>query len=89
MAQAGPDTLRGARDRAVLLLGFAGAFRRSELVALNVSDLEETEERLRVTIRKSKTACPRYQTRFGSSGSFRYASAAARAHARFSQAPPI
>jgi site-specific recombinase XerC len=55
MAQSAPETLRGARDRAILLLGFAGAFRRSELVALNVSDLEETEDGFRVTIRKSKT----------------------------------
>ena len=28
-----PQTLKGLRDRALLLLGFAGAFRRSELVA--------------------------------------------------------
>jgi site-specific recombinase XerD len=42
------------RDRALLLLGFAGAFRRSELVALDV-DLEETETGLLVTIRGSKT----------------------------------
>jgi site-specific recombinase XerD len=55
MAEATPDTLRGRRDRAILLLGFAGAFRRSELVALNVSDLEETEDGFRITIRKSKT----------------------------------
>src|SRR5205823_11949981 len=55
MAQASPETLRGARDRAILLLGFAGAFRRSELVALDVSDLEETDDGFRVTIRKSKT----------------------------------
>jgi len=34
--------LKGLRDRALLLLGFAGAFRRSELVALDVSDIEET-----------------------------------------------
>jgi len=32
--------LKGLRDRALLLLGFAGAFRRSELVALDVSDIE-------------------------------------------------
>jgi integrase len=32
-----------------------GAFRRSELVALDVADLEETEDGLRVTIRRSKT----------------------------------
>jgi integrase len=37
------------------LLGFAGAFRRSELVALGVADIEETEAGLRVTIRHSKT----------------------------------
>ena len=43
------------RDRALLLIGFAGAFRRSELVALNADDIEETPEGLRVTIRRSKT----------------------------------
>ncbi len=34
-----PDPLAGKRDRALLVLGFAGAFRRSELVALEVADL--------------------------------------------------
>jgi site-specific recombinase XerC len=43
------------RDRALLLLGFALAARRSELVALDVADLEECPEGLRVTIRRSKT----------------------------------
>jgi integrase len=55
MAQAAPDGLKGLRDRALLLLGFAGAFRRSELVALDVADLEEIEEGMRVSIRRSKT----------------------------------
>jgi len=50
-----PDRLTGLRDRALLLLGFAGAFRRSELVALDIADTEQTEAGLRVTIRKSKT----------------------------------
>ena len=50
-----PDTVKGKRDRAILSLGFAGAFRRSELVALNVSDIQEMEGGARVTIRKSKT----------------------------------
>ncbi|MCJ2099664.1 site-specific integrase [Methylobacterium sp. E-046] len=50
-----PDTLTGKRDRALLALGFAGAFRRSELVALNVEDLREDPEGLRVTVRRSKT----------------------------------
>src|SRR6185295_15351853 len=50
-----PADLRGLRDRALLLLGFAGALRRSELVALDVEDLEETAEGLLVRIRRSKT----------------------------------
>lgn len=50
-----PDSLLGLRDRALLLLGFAGAMRRSELVGLDVSDLALTEEGLVVRIRKSKT----------------------------------
>lgn len=45
----------GVRDRALLLTGFAGAFRRSELVALNVDDMEINREGLIVTIRRSKT----------------------------------
>lgn len=48
-------TFQGLRDRALLLLGFAGAFRRSELVALDVADLKVTPEGLIVLIRKSKT----------------------------------
>jgi len=55
MALAAPDGLKGLRDRALLLLGFAGAFRRSELGALEVADLEETEDGLKIVIRRSKT----------------------------------
>jgi site-specific recombinase XerD len=55
MVAAVPDGLAGLRDRALLLLGFAGAFRRSELVALDVADIEETETGLLVAIRGSKT----------------------------------
>ena len=47
--------LKGLRDRALLLLGFAGAFRRSELVALDCEDLEESETGIRITIRRGKT----------------------------------
>ena len=50
-----PDTVAGARDRAALLVGFAGAFRRSELAAFDVSDLEVCDDGLRVLIRRSKT----------------------------------
>jgi integrase len=45
----------GARDRAVLSLGFAGGFRRSELAALNCSDVRTTVAGLDVVVRKSKT----------------------------------
>lgn len=50
-----PDSLLGKRDRALLLLGFAGALRRSELAALDAGDLEDTREGLIVHIRRSKT----------------------------------
>jgi site-specific recombinase XerD len=48
-------TTIGIRDRAILALGFAGAFRRSELVALTVADLTEVPDGYRVLIRRSKT----------------------------------
>jgi integrase len=50
-----PDNLLGLRDRALLLVGFSGAFRRSELVALNAEDIQETAEGLILTLRRSKT----------------------------------
>ncbi|MWB77968.1 tyrosine-type recombinase/integrase [Pseudooceanicola sp. 216_PA32_1] len=49
------ETLRDHRDRALLLLGFAGGFRRSELVALERADIEVARQGLIVTIRRSKT----------------------------------
>jgi site-specific recombinase XerD len=55
MVATAPDRLSGLRDRALLLLGFAGAFRRSELVALDVADIAEAKTGLLVTIRRSKT----------------------------------
>jgi site-specific recombinase XerD len=55
MAALADADLKGLRDRAILLLGFAGAFRRSELVALDVGDLEFCESGMRVHIRRSKT----------------------------------
>jgi integrase len=50
-----PDSLSRLRDRALLALGFAGAFRRSELVALEVADITEVTDGIRVRIRRSKT----------------------------------
>lgn len=49
------STLLGARDRALLLLGFVGAFRRSELVGLDVPDLSFTTEGALAHVRASKT----------------------------------
>jgi integrase len=50
-----PHSLQGSRDRAILLLGFAGGLRRHELVALDVEDFEEVDEGLVVHLRRSKT----------------------------------
>jgi integrase len=55
MVAACGEGLRGVRDRAMLLLGFGGAFRRAELVALDVSDLRFVPQGLEVTVRRSKT----------------------------------
>ena len=55
MIDATDARLIGLRDRALILLGFAGAFRRSELVGLNVSDCEFGKDGLTVTLRRSKT----------------------------------
>jgi len=48
-------SLLDRRDRALLLLGFAAALRRSELVALRVADVRFEEEGLVLTLRRSKT----------------------------------
>ncbi len=50
-----PDSLLGVRDRALLLVGFAGAFRRAELVALDFADLAFSAEGVTITVRRSKT----------------------------------
>ena len=55
MAEALPAGLVGIRDRALLLVGFAGAFRRSELVGLRLEDVEFPLEGLVLTLRRSKT----------------------------------
>lgn len=55
LVDATPATAAGVRDRAMLLLGFFGAFRRSELADLDKADIEETTEGLVVRLRWSKT----------------------------------
>jgi len=49
------EAMKDARDRALLLIGFAGGFRRSEIVALNCDDVERVRQGLIVTLRRSKT----------------------------------
>lgn len=55
LAACDPDTLRGRRDRLVIVLGWAGMMRRSELAALTMRDVTQTATGMRVFIAKSKT----------------------------------
>jgi site-specific recombinase XerD len=51
-----PTSLLGLRDRALLTVGWAGAFRRSELVALDVADIVERRPKgIALLVRRSKT----------------------------------
>jgi integrase len=52
---AGLAGTKGVRDKALLLIGFAGAFRRSELVSLLISDIEQVKQGLIIHVRRSKT----------------------------------
>ena len=55
MARALPKTRAGIRDRAILLLGFAAALRRSKLAALRVEDVDIAQHGMRLELRRSKT----------------------------------
>jgi site-specific recombinase XerD len=55
MVQLLPQSMAGTRDRCLLLLGFASALRRAELVGLDVEDLAFLDEGLAVSVRRSKT----------------------------------
>jgi site-specific recombinase XerD len=50
-----PNDIRGKRDRALLLIGFAGAFRRSELVSIQFQHVEVTRSGLVILLPRSKT----------------------------------
>jgi site-specific recombinase XerD len=50
-----PATPHGLRDRALLLIGFAGGFRRSELAAITLDHVEDTPDGLKILIPRSKT----------------------------------
>lgn len=55
MLEALPCDARGRRDRALLLLGFAGGFRRSELAAVEIADLAFSRDGMLVRVRRGKT----------------------------------
>ncbi len=50
-----PDSNRGTRDAALLVVGFASAMRRSEIVAIEVEHIDNTEDGIRLLIPRSKT----------------------------------
>ena len=50
-----PENIMGIRDRALILIGFSGAFRRSELVGILLEHIEETPEGIKVLLPRSKT----------------------------------
>ena len=47
--------IRQVRDKALILIGFAGGFRRSELVALEKDDVEFVREGVKIFVKRSKT----------------------------------
>ena len=47
--------LRKTRDIAIILIGFAGGFRRSELVEIAIEDTEFVSEGVKIYVKKSKT----------------------------------
>ena len=49
------EEIKKARDKAIVLVGFGGGFRRTELVSLDHEDLEFVPEGLKITIKRSKT----------------------------------
>lgn len=55
LCAAQPQTLRGVRNRALLLVGWCSALRKSELVALEVSDVTWKPEGATILVRRSKT----------------------------------
>lgn len=50
-----PDNLIGRRDRALILIAFAAALRRSELVALETGDVDWHDDGIVIHLRRSKT----------------------------------
>ena len=49
------DDIKKLRDKTIILIGFGGGFRRTELVSIDYEDLDFVPEGLKITVRKSKT----------------------------------
>ena len=49
------EEIKKFRDKSIILIGFGGGFRRTELISIDHEDLEFVQEGLKITIRKSKT----------------------------------
>ncbi len=49
------NEIKNSRDKTLILIGFGGGFRRTELISINYEDLEFVPEGLKITIRRSKT----------------------------------
>mgnify|MGYP001198225138 FL=1 len=49
------EEIKKLRDKSIILIGFGGGFRRTELISIDHEDLEFVAESLKITIRKSKT----------------------------------
>tara|TARA_B100001564_G_scaffold282763_1_gene245350 strand:+ start:51 stop:1007 length:957 start_codon:yes stop_codon:yes gene_type:complete len=47
--------IKKLRDRSIILIGFAGGFRRNEIISLDYDDLDFVTEGLKITIKRSKT----------------------------------
>ena len=47
--------IKKLRDKSIILIGFGGGFRRTELISIDHEDLEFVSEGLKITIKKSKT----------------------------------
>jgi len=49
------NEIKKLRDKSIILIGFAGGFRRNEIVSLNFEDLDFVPEGLKINLRRSKT----------------------------------
>ena len=49
------EDIKKLRDKSIILIGFSGGFRRTEIVSLNYDDLDFVPEGVKIIIRKSKT----------------------------------